>query len=828
MPRTPLNSSDSWDHRSVAAAALIPTVALVALTSQRRQEARTSQLGPSAQRGHLLCGADASSTGRWKFRMQRIIGHSTKAVQAETIAMTAKASSDEAEVSQIKFEHIVSRPPPGASAPAKVSFAPNGAVTYLFSADGGLRQELFVLDAATGTSSPLCQPPQDGADEKDFTLEEKLRRERARELFTGITSYSWAEDGDTLLVPIGKELFTQSGVGGALKKLFDPAVLALAGETPGPILDARLSTDGSTVAFVYDSEVYVVPSSGGKPQQITKGARGTSASHGLADFIAQEEMNRYEGYWISPDSSMVAFEEVDESHIPVYRIMHQGSDAVGSSAQEDHHYPFAGAANPKVKLGITRIDDDSGKVTWLDLENIMQSSDVYLARVSWNPDGSLMAQIQNREQTLLKLVRFDPATGKANVILTEESDVWLNLHDMFRPLQKTPHFLWASERTGFQHLFLYDNGGCLLRQLTDGDWMVESIKAVDEEQGVVYFVGNKGSWMDRHLFRVKLEGGDVQQITQEPGMHAVVVDAAHGYYVDTHHSAASPMCVEWRNLSDGALIKRIYKNDDQRIKDLNLQPPEFFTLPSSDSKVTLQACVWKPDPTVCGPGPYPTAVSVYGGPHVQKVSNSWGVTADMRAQFLRSKGYLVLSVDNRGSSRRGLAFEGAIKHDMGNLEVADQVAAVQHCVKLGLTDPTRVGIYGWSYGGYMSAMALAKEPEIFHAAISGAPVTHWDGYDTHYTERYMGTPQSNPNGYKDSAVMAHVSKMQGKLLLVHGLLDENVHFRHTARLINELIKENKQYELLLFPNERHTPRGVKDRVYMEEHLFNFFQRTLRS
>jgi len=188
----------------------------------------------------------------------------------------------------------------------------------------------------------------------------------------------------------------------------------------------------------------------------------------------------------------------------------------------------------------------------------------------------------------------------------------------------------------------------------------------------------------------------------------------------------------------------------------------------------------------------------------------------------------VLSVDNRGSSTRGLAFEGAIKNDAGNVEVVDQVAAVQHCVKLGLADPAGVGIYGWSYGGYMSAMALAKEPEVFHAAISGAPVTHWDGYDTHYTERYMGTPQSNPKGYESSAVMTHISKMQGKLLLVHGLLDENVHFRHTARIINALIKENKQYELFLFPNERHTPRGVKDRVYMEEHLFNFFQRSLRS
>jgi len=570
-----------------------------------------------------------------------------------------------------------------------------------------------------------------------------------------------------------------------------------------------------------------VPAKGGVPQQVTSGARGTAVSHGLADFIAQEEMNRYEGYWLSPDGSQVAFEEVDESHIPVYRIVHQGSDAVGEGAQEDHHYPFAGAENPKVRIGVITTSGEASEATWFNLESVF-GPDFYLARVAWLPDGkSLVAQVQNREQTVLDLVHLNPQTGEVRRILREETNVWINLHDMFRPLKKSSRFLWASERTGFQHLYLYDVSGKLLKQITSGDWLVEDIKAVDEASGMVYFVGNKGGWMERHLFSVPLEGGEVKQLTQSAGMHSVVVDTKRSRFVDVGHSASQPLRVELRNLKDGSLVREIYRNEDARIAKLGLRSPEFFTFPSTDGQVTLQAAVLKPDPVVFGPGPYPTVVSVYGGPHVQKVSNSWGATADMRAQYLRSKGYLVLSVDNRGSARRGLHFEGAIKHDMGNLEVADQVAGVRKCIELGLTDAKRVGIYGWSYGGYMSAMALAKEPDVFAAAISGAPVTHWDGYDTHYTERYMGTPQSNPDGYKRSAVMEHVASMRGALLLVHGLLDENVHFRHTARLINALVRERKTYELLVFPDERHTPRGLKDRVYMEEQLVAFLERTLK-
>ena len=641
----------------------------------------------------------------------------------------------------ITYEDIATFPRPGCSSPDSIAFSPDDTVvTYLASSDGSLSRQLYAMDIMNGQVRELCKPPSGTGEEETFSLEEKLRRERARHLHTGITSYAWAEgaeDVGKILVPIGNELFVQEGLDGALQRLFDPAVLLPSGAaTDGslpPILDARISADGNLVGFVWDRELYVVSTDcQSKPRQLTHGVRGTELTNGLADYIAQEEMDRYEGYWISPDSSMVAFEQVDESHISKYRIMHQGSDTVGDTAQEDHHYPFAGTANPVVRLGA--VSTAGGDVRWFDLTQAF-GPDFYLARVKWLPDGLLMLQVQNREQTRLQLMLVDPHTGTSTTVFVEENKQWINLHNMLTPLKKQRYFLWASERSGFQHLYLYDYSGNLVHQLTHGEWMVEDVRGVDENAGLVYFVGTKSGWLDRHLYSVPLAGGEIVQITQAGGIHNVMIDHRRKLFVDQFSSTTMPFRVNVCSLADGSVVRSIYENRDPRLARLELVTPELVTLATSDGKATLQAAFLAPDKAKFGPGPYPTIVPVYGGPHVQTVSNSWTLTADLRSQFLCSQGYLVVKIDNRGSSRRGLAFESAVKWDMGNLEVLDQKAAVQHFVKQGLADAARVGICGWSYGGYMSAMALARAPETFHVAIAGAPVTHWDGYDTHYTER---------------------------------------------------------------------------------------------
>lgn len=712
---------------------------------------------------------------------------------------------------EFPLEAVVTYPLPGMAIPGAIAWSPDDKlITYLYSPDRGLTRQLYAFDPASGERRLLLAPADGGATEENISLEEQLRRERLRQRELGVTQYAWARKRNRILVPLRGDIFIQDGMGAPLRKIVDSNGL--------PALNPQLSPDGASVAYVQDSELYVVSADGGEPRQLTSGARGTGVTHGLAEYVAQEEMARRAGFWWSQDSAWLAFEEADETHIPIYRIVHQGKDATGEGAQEDHRYPFAGAPNARVRLGV--VPAAGGEPVWMDLG---ADQDIYLARVQWLPDGGLSAQIENRAQTRLDLLHFDPRSGESSTLLQEASDVWINLHQLFRPLRSGAHagrFIWASERDGFQHLYLYNRDGELIRQLTRGEWMVEALAGVDEARGLVYFTATRESPLETHLYAVSLDGGEPRKITSAPGKHAVVLDHACTRFVDTHDSLGQPPAITLRSLEDGAPLATIFDERDPRIDALALDPPELVSLSSRDG-VTLHGAIFRP-PAQFGPGPYPTLVQVYGGPHAQTVTNSWSLTIGMRAQYLRSQGFLVFLLDNRGSARRGLAFEGAIKHNMGHLEVDDQVDGVRWLVAQGLADAARVGVYGWSYGGYMAAMCLARAPETFKVAVAGAPVTHWDGYDTHYTERYMGMPQENAQGYAEGSVIGHVGNITGKLMLIHGLIDENVHFRHTARLINALIKARKPYDLFLFPDERHMPRALADRVYMEERIRDYF------
>jgi len=738
-------------------------------------------------------------------------------------------SSERTSNAALTTVEVATYPLPGTVVPTAIAFSPDDRqLTYLRSPDRSLSRQLFALDPTTGSETLLVEPPGGGVREENLSLEEKLRRERQRVRGLGVTSYAWAKHTNRVLVPLAGSVYVQDGAGAPLR-------LVVEGDKAPP-LDPQMTRDGAHIAYVQDAELYVVaaePGPNGKPptpKQITKGARGTGKTHGLAEYIAQEEMDRDHGFWWSHDGKYLAYTQVDETHIPSYRIVHQGNPKTGEGAQEDHAYPFAGEANAKVRLGV--VPRSGGKTVWMDLDRKLGlGEDTYLARVKWFPDGSLTAQLENREQTELKLVRLHPKTGQATVLLHEKSEVWINLHHALHPLEKATGeleggFVWASEQSGFRHLYVHDRSGKQLRALTSGEWAVDGLVDIDEDAGMVYYTAPLANDpTQKHLFVVPLAGGTPRQITQAAGMHGVALDHGYVHFVDIHSYLSGPPTLTLRKLADGSEVRPIPVSPDPRVAKLELQPPELVALKSRDG-VDLHAAVYRPDPAVFGDGPYPTMVSVYGGPHAQRVGQTWGLTVDMRAQYFASRGILVFKLDNRGSARRGLAFEGALRHDMGNIEVQDQVDGVRYLVEKNLADPERVGMYGWSYGGYMSAMALARAPETFKVAVAGAPVTHWDGYDTHYTERYMGTPQTNPDGYEQSSVMAHVDSMQGHLLLVHGLIDENVHFRHTARLINALIAARKPYDLLLFPDERHMPRKLEDRVHMEDQIFAYLAKKL--
>ncbi len=719
--------------------------------------------------------------------------------------------------SSLPLEEVARRPWPGTAIPGNIQFTPDDKlITYLFSPDGGLDRQLYAFDPESGEQRLLLAPAEGGTTESNVSQEEALRRERQRQLETGVTHYAWSAKGGRLLVPLQGDLNIMDGLDESLRQL-----VAGDGEV---ILDPRFSPDGKWVAYVHDAELHVISADGGQPRRLTFGARESGLTNGLAEFVAQEEMNRYRGYWWSPDGEHLAFVEVDERHIPVYRIVHQGKNTFGDGAQEDHRYPFAGQENARVRLGVIPLA--GGEPIWMDLG---PEEDMYLARVHWLPDGALCAQVQNRTQTQLDILRYDRLTGRSHLLLREGSEIWINLHDLFKPLKGSDKeygggFVWGSERSGFMHLYLYDHDGQLIRPLTSGEWQVTGLAAVDEEREMVYFTATLGGPTENHLYAVPFSGERPRRISAAPGTHNVMVDHGRRRYVDVHQALDKPPDVTLRSLDDGSHLVTIYDDVDPRVSSLALAPPEVVNFKNRDG-VTLYGALYRP-PEALGSAPHPTIIWVYGGPGVQLVTHSWLPTVAMRAQYLRSLGFLVFVVDNQGSARRGLAFEGAIQRSMGQTEVQDQVDGVRWLVEQGVADPDRVGIYGWSYGGYMAAMCLAQAPETFKVAVAGAPVTHYDGYDTHYTERYMGQPADNPQGYEAGSVMHHVDKMTGKLLLVHGLIDENVHFRHTARLINALIGASKPYDLLLFPDERHSPRRQGDRVYMEERVRDYFLENL--
>ena len=712
---------------------------------------------------------------------------------------------------EVPLEEVARYPLPGMTQPGALAFSPDGRhLTYLHSPERSLRRELWAHDVATGAVTVVAGA-EGGATEDDLSLEEKLRRERQRELGIGVTRYAWAKAADRLIVPGPDGVEVVDGVAAGAPRR------TVLGGLEHPVLDPELSPDGRLLGFVLDAEVHVVAAEGGAPWAVTAGARGTGRTNGLAEFVAQEELDRALGWWWSPDGGRIAYAEVDETHIPVYRIVHQGSDAVGAGAEEDHRYPFAGAANAVVRLGVVEVPaEGAGPAVpvWADLPGL---ADGYLARVDWFDDGTLAVQVLDRSQNRLELRRVDPATGGSTVLVVEASDVWVNVHDCFRPLPDGG-FLWASERTGFRHLEVRDAGGALVRTLTAGPWGVDGVVAVRAEgdEPAVWFTSTAEGPTERHVHVVPLGGGAVARLTAAAGTHAAVADESCIRFADLHHAIGAPPTITLRSLADGSEEVVVHDDVDPRVARLGLVPPVLSTVTTADGE-TLHVALYVPD----GEGPFPTIVAVYGGPHAQLVTDAWTRTVALRAQHLRARGYLVVSVDNRGSWGRGLAFEGAVKGDLGALEVDDQVGALRALAERGLVDLDRVGVYGWSYGGYLSALCLAKEPDVFKAAVAGAPVTSWDGYDTCYTERYMGTPQDNPEGYRRSSVMTHAAGIRGRLMLVHGLIDENVHFRHTARLLNALVRERITSELVLFPDERHVPRAEADRVFMEQRVVAF-------
>ncbi|HEU5383252.1 MAG TPA: S9 family peptidase [Ktedonobacteraceae bacterium] len=714
---------------------------------------------------------------------------------------------------QLSLEDVAHYPRPGMDTPNNVEFTPDSQkVAYLLGATGSSAQELWTYDLASGTRRQVTKLLESATHAPgQFSIEEQLRRERSRQRSSGVTSYQFIQAEEkkplTLLVPFDGKLYLAR----------DEESLTPLLDSEGAV-DARLSPDGAYVAFVRSGELYVTPTDGtGQPRALTSGAED-GLTNGLAEYIAQEEMDRQTGYWWSPDSTRLAFVRTDSRHIPRYPIVHQGSEQL---TVEEHRYPFAGARNAIVQLGIIAVNGRPEDVTWMDLGD---DDDIYLARVAWRPDGVLTALIQARDQHTQRLVAFDPHSGAATKLLEEQGQPWLNLHDDLRFL-RSGAFLWSGEQSGFRHLSLHDRDGHELRTLTSGEWIVTRLVALDEDQRLVYFQGTCDGPLERHLYVVSLDGGPLRRLTRETGWHDIVISPDCRTFMDTWHNLEQPPRLTVRNLADGEAQALLFEHEGITPASLGLWVPELTSFRTQDGAL-LYAAVYASEQTRAADRPRPLVVAVYGGPHAQTVTNTWSLTVDLRAQYLAQQGFVVLKVDNRGSSHRGMAFESAIAYRMGHIEVDDQVEGVRFLASRPYVDSERVGIYGSSYGGYMVCRTLLLAPEVFKVGIAGAPVTFWEGYDTHYTERYMGLPASNPAGYLASSVLPYAEKLVGKLMLEHGLVDENVHARHTMRLVKALAAARRDYDLLLFPEERHMPRNPTDLVYLEQRWTDFLRRHL--
>ena len=647
---------------------------------------------------------------------------------------------------------------------------------------------------------------------ENLSLEEKARRERMRTAsLSGILSYSWSPDGKQLLVPIAGDLY-----------LVDAANPDKARKVAsGNVTDPKISPKGRYVSFVRDQNLVVIDLKSGQERQLTTDGKDT-IHNGEAEFVAQEEMDQRTGYYWAPDDSAIAYRRFDEAQVPVARRFEIFADR---TEVIDQRYPAAG--DPNVLIDLMIVDPATGAQKKVDLGT---EKDIYLVRADWSADGkTLVYQRQSRDQKRLDLVAVDAASLAQRPLLTETSNTWVAIHDDLRFLSKKKAFIWASERSGRNHLYLYDLNGKLLHPITSGEWGVDNVLAVDEDAGKVYIASNKDALTDKQAYALNLDGSNASRpvrITKADGMHDASFAKNGKIFVDTFSDPKTPPQVAIRR-ADGSMVEWLehneVKGDHPFAKYMpDLLPTEYGTIKAKDGQDMVYAMI-KPagfDPAKR----YPVFLTVYGGPHSQQVTRGWG---NMFKQYMAQQGFVVFTLDNRGSSRRERKFTDVIYGELGKHEVEDQIAGIDWLAKQSFVDGKRIGVFGWSYGGFMTLRLLAAASDKIAMGVSVAPVTDWALYDTHYTEQFVGaTPKSDPDAYARSGVFAHLDGLKSPLLLVHGMADDNVLFSNTTRLIDELVKRNVQFELMTYPGAKHGISGRTSQRHVYGLIEAFFKKNL--
>lgn len=580
----------------------------------------------------------------------------------------------------------------------------------------------------------------------------------------------------------------------------------------------EFSPDGNKISFVRDNNIFFKDLADGKEFQVTSTGLQNMIINGSADWVYEEEFSFDKAYAWSPDGKKIAYYEFDESKVKQFSMAIYGTLYPSNYTFK---YPKAGERNSSVKIYIFDVPSFSNT-----LVNTGNDTDQYIPRIKWTNDPSTLCVVRmNRLQNKLDLLLANAKDGSSKIILTEESKTYIDITDDLYFLNDNKTFFWSSEKEGFNHLYHYDLTGKQINQLTKGNWDIIEFNGFDDERKLLYYISAESSPMERDLFSVSLDGKKKTKISSRKGTNSASFSKGFKYFINYHSDANTPSYISLHT-SEGKLVRPLEENSGlvATIKDYNLPKKDFFNFTTSEG-VILNGWMIKPK-NFDTAKKYPVFLTIYGGPGKNTVNDQWEGHNYLWHQFLASKGYIVVSVDNRGTLARGADFKKSTYLQLGKLETMDQIEAAKYFGSLPYVDKSRIGIDGWSFGGYLSSLCMTKGADFFKAGIAVAPVTNWRYYDSIYTERFLRTPQDNAKGYDDNSPINFVKDLKGKYLLVHGTADDNVHFQNSAEMVNALIKANKQFDFFMYPDRNHSIFGNNARLHLYTMMWDFINENL--
>jgi dipeptidyl-peptidase-4 len=596
---------------------------------------------------------------------------------------------------------------------------------------------------------------------------------------------------------------------------------------------ATFSPDGEKIAYTMQNDLYIKDLSSTEVTRVTKDGEKNKLINGTTDWVYEEEFAFTKAFFWAPDNEKIAYYKFDESHVkqftmPIYRGLYP--------QMYEFKYPKAGGRNSLISLHIYHLEDEQkvkvdvsqGKSQFsevYDFDRIDQTWE-YVPRIKWTPNpDQLCVQRMNRHQNRLDLMLADASSGETEILFTETNDTYISVHDNLTFLQDSDQFLWTSEQSGYNQIYLYNMQGDKVQQITAGAGPVTKFYGYDPSEKVLYYQSAEVSPLERHVYRINLQGNNKQQLSEEKGTHDFTFDPTFSYFLHEFSNVHTPPRITLHH-SNGAQIRMMENNEAlrERLEDYNLTKKEFFSF-TTEQDVKLNGWMMKP-PSFDESEQYPVLMYVYGGPGSQTVQNKWGRSNYFWYQHLTNQGYIIVSVDNRGTGARTAEFKKMTYKELGKYETKDQIAAAEYLKQKNYVAPERIGIWGWSYGGYMSSLCLMKGHATFNLAIAVAPLANWRFYDTIYTERFMQTPQENPEGYDDNSPINFVDSLRGDYLWVHGSADDNVHYQNGMEMINALVRANKPFQFMVYPNRDHSIFGGNARLHLYNKMTNFLKERL--